>query len=241
MGKNTKGTKEMVKIIIAILLLIASNVSAQECFYPAHNMAGYSDLLTNSTGWTITGSTITDDTATTTPPEIFNVNKTFKLVGVAGQSSFVSGNSGNKYVVNNAGYYISIYAKYSNHQWIRFGVTGAGTWACNFDIQNGAVGTCTNLSDASITSVGDGWFYLRAYYLGNTASVSNSFRIRVEGATSSSSSALTFAGGETIFLSAPQAQDDRVSLPEYKKYVITPDFFRVWGNPVTCPITTRKW
>ncbi len=239
MDKNTKKGKEMAKVIIILLLLI-SNVSAQDCFYPAHNFIPGSDEI-DDPGTFTAGSTVTDDTISTTPPEVYGVTKTFKLVGTAGQSFFISGVSNYKYVRNNAGYYISIYAKHSNLQWIRFGVTGAGTWACNFDILNGAVGTCTNLTNASITSVGDGWFYLRAYYLGNTSSVSNSFRIRIEGASSSSSGALTLTGGETVFVTSPQAQDDRVPFPEYKKYIPALTGYAAWGVPVTCPSTSRKW
>ena len=236
---NWIGSK--MKFIISVLFLfLVPSVYGQECLYPAHNMVGYSDLLTSATGWNTALSTITDDTGSTTPPEALNINKTFKLVALAGNSALITGATGNKYVVNSAGYILSIYAKYSNQQWIRFGTSGASTFACNYDIQNGATGSCVGLSNPTITSVGDGWYYLTAYYFGTTA-VSTSFRYRVEITSSSSGSAGMTVGGETVFLSAPQAQDDRVSNPENKKYVATTDFYRVWASPRDCLITDRKW
>lgn len=229
---NWIGSK--MKFLFSVLLLFLTPLAqGQECFYPAHNMVGYSDLLTSATGWNTALSTITDDSGATTPPEALNVNKTFKLVALAGNSALITGATGNKYVVNSAGYILSIYAKYSNQQWIRFGTSGASTFACNYDIQNGATGSCVGLSNPTITAVGDGWYYLTAYYSGSTA-VSNAFRFRVEITSSSSGSASTTVGGETVFLSAPQAQDNRVPNPEYKKYVATTDFYRVWGNPRRC-------
>lgn len=219
---------------LLLIFLLTTPALAQECFYPAHNMVGYSEALTNSSGWSQTGATITDDTATTQPPEIFNVSKTFKLVGTASQSFLISGVTGNRYVITDSGYIISIYAKYSNQQWVRFGVTGAGTWACNFDIQNGVTGSCVNLTSPSITSVGNGWYRLTANYSGSVSSVNGSFRIRIETTSSSSGSAATQTGGETVFVTAPQAQDDAVDSTERKKYISTTDFLRTWGHAKLC-------
>lgn len=222
------------KFLFSVLLLfLVTEAQSQSCFYPAHNMAGYSEDMTNATGWN-KSSTITDDTASTTPPEVYGITKTFKGVGTAAQTNFLNGQTGNKYVVTGAGYTLSSYMKYGNFQWVKFGVTGSATWTCNFDIQNGAVGDCTGLTTPTITSVGDGWYYVTVYYAGSTAGIANSFRLVYQYATSSSSAATAMAGTETIYITGAQAMDDAVTLPERKKYIGTTTFYKVWGNPKRC-------
>lgn len=242
MDMVSKKIKEfkMVRSIIALTFLLASTVcSAQECFYPAHNYSGYTSDLTNATGWS-RPSTITNDTTTTTPPRVYGITQTYKGVGVAGQSAFWFGATGNKYVIDGVKYHLSIYVKYSNFQWVRFGTSGSGTIAGNYDIQNGVVGVC-NFDSCAIEPVGDGWYRLSALYTGNIAATSNSFRLRLSYTTTSSGVDVVMAGGETLYFTAPQAMDARVTSPENKKYVETTNFNAVWAAPLTCPVNVRKW
>lgn len=223
----------MKKIIFLLALLVSSVANAQECFYPAHNYVGYSADLTNATNWT-KPSTITNDTLSTTPPEVYGISQTFKGVGVAGQSLFLYGSTNNKYVTDNAGYILSAYVKYGTFQWMRFGVTGSATYGCNYDVQNGAVGSCVGLSNPTITPVGNGWYYITAYYAGASTAINNSFRLFIAYTTSSAGANTAMSGGETIYFTGFQAQDDRVTSPENKKYVETTDFTAKWSTPKVC-------
>ena len=68
-------------------------------------------------------------------------------------------------------YTISIYAKANGRNWLVIGIAGAGSYGVFFDIQNGVVGTIqANITSASITSVGNGWY--RCVVVGNTGALS---------------------------------------------------------------------
>jgi hypothetical protein len=86
-------------------------------------------------------------------------------------------------------YVASVYAKYSNAQWLRFRAVAAvagnsSTW---FDIQNGTLGTVESGLTASITSVGNGWY--RCTIAFTAISASPDFRLQAsttDGAASQS-------------------------------------------------------
>lgn len=233
--------KSVLKLLICLYVLTFVNLTfAQECFFPAHNYVSGSDDLTSGTYWT-KPSTVTDDTATTNPPPIYNITKTFKGVGTAGQSNFLYGNTLNAYVTNGTNYVISAYVKYSNFQYLRFGVTGSGTYAANFDIQNGSyTGTATGISDAGVESVGDGWYKIYGTYTGAPGTISKTFRFVFTYIATGSGTGSTMAGGETFYVTAPQAILSSVTSPENKKYVATTAGFAVWSTPRVCDAVVRS-
>ena len=53
---------------------------------------------------------------------------------------------------------ISVYAKKGTSDYFQIRLTGASTAFAFFDLANGTLGTLSNQVDASITSVGSGWY-----------------------------------------------------------------------------------
>lgn len=231
--------KAVLKILI-ILIVLSGQALAQECFFPAHNYVSGSDDPTSGTYWT-KPSTISDDTTTTEPPFIYNISKTFKGVGTAGQQMFLYGNTLNAYVVNGTDYYLSAYVKYGNFQYLRFGVTGSGTYAANFDIQNGTyTGTTTGLTSPTIESVGNGWYRISATYTGAPSTISKTFRLVFMYIATGAGTGSSMAGGETFYFTGLQAMKADVTSPENKKYVPTTAGFATWSSPRVCDATVRN-
>ena len=67
-------------------------------------------------------------------------------------------------------YTASIYVKANGRNWIALNIAAAGSYSAFFDIQNGVVGTIqANITSASITSVGNGWY--RCVVVANTGAI----------------------------------------------------------------------
>jgi hypothetical protein len=220
--------------LLVIILLVSTNCFGQAitCVAPAVNLLTYSDDMTSSTGWTKT-ATMTDDTATTTPPEgIYNINKTFKAASGASQTTLLLGASLAAHVINNNNYKVSVYVKYSNLQYLAVGFTGSGTYLQAFDIQNGAVGTTNAFTNGAITAVGNSWYRITFTYTGAT-SLSPAFRMVFKPLNSNVySDTKTTAGTEVVYLTAPQVQP---ASSRVDQYIPTTAAFKAWGSPV-CPV-----
>lgn len=229
--------KTFLKLFLCLYVLTFVNLTfaqTQECFLPAHNFLLGSDDPTNGTYWT-KPSTITDDTANTTPPFVHNVTKTFKAVGVSGQSNFVYGNTLNSYVTNGTEYLISTYVKYGNFQYLKWGITGGGTYYANFDIQNGTyTGTSVGIGNPGIEPVGGGWYRLSGIYTGNYAGIGKTFRMVFTYIATGSGTGSTMSGTETFYFTAPQVMLYSVTSPENKKYVPTTAGLAVWATAKDC-------
>lgn len=227
------------KFIISLFILLVAPVAfGTDCFTPAHNMVGYSEDLTSATGWT-KAATITDDSGTTTPPIQFNVSKTFKAVLAAGQSNISYGSSSNISLAGTGYFYLfSVYAKYSDRQYIGFGVTGGGTSVCSYDIQNGVAGVCSGgASSPEVTSAGGGWYKLSLLFSGSLASYPR-LRVLFNNQTDIvSTTALAATGGEIVYLSSPQVQnvtDPATPALEQSKYIPQALFGIAWGPARRC-------
>jgi hypothetical protein len=63
-------------------------------------------------------------------------------------------------LVNGSTYTFTVYAKYTNSQWLTIGqnVANDTTRRVSFDIQNGVVGTQGGIATGAIVSVGNGWY-----------------------------------------------------------------------------------
>lgn len=215
-------------------------------YLPHHNLLCYSDNITSS-AWT-KNCTVTDDSATTlVPPNRYGVKYTWKITAVSSTSMLYNGGY-NAHVVLGEEYRVSVYAKYSNHQWIAVGISGNATHITHFDIQNGAIGDSTAGSlvlEPAIEDMGGGWYYITFIYVGNT-SMSTGFRLFV---TLKSGSTLadghTPTGSEILYLSSPQIQSfgspdytnptrDAYDDPEFEKYIGTTSYFKEWGPARPC-------
>jgi hypothetical protein len=239
--EKNKRVDKMKKFLFLLAVLFATNAVAQDCFTPAHNLLGYSDDMTSSTGWSKV-ATITDDTAATRPPaKIYNVNKVFKAASGASQTSLQTGAAGNLYVVNGSSYVLTIFAKYSNLQYLGVGITGSGgTYMNAFDIQNGVVGTNQFGSNITITAAGDSWWKIKIPFTGVTA-IGTSFRLRLIPLNSNVyTDTKTTAGTEIVYYTAPQIQNYIDASTEFDKYIPTTTFNAAWGVPRNCEFV-RRW
>lgn len=241
--------KTVLKLIVALTILLAStNSFGQECFVSAHNILGYSADMSSATGWTKV-ATVTDDTANTTPPEVFNAASAFKAVYAAGQSLIIYGAGGNlPYVVTGSPYRLMAYVKYSDARYLAFGVTGGASRSCAFDLQTGTAGTCSahaSITGSSITAVGNSWYRITVNYTGEAATNPNIRMLFQNLSANTAGSTLAATGGEILYISSPSAQRIYDSSTEYYKYVPTTTFVKAWGPARLCSgdaaFTIRKW
>lgn len=230
-------TREMVKKILITFLLastIWSGAQAQQivCDLPSSNMVAYSDAMTNSTGWSMTATMVdySDSTGGYVPSGLVNVKKSFRATLSAGNQVFLFNNVRGSYVKDGTLYKVSVLAKQgSGITWVGLGVSGAGTYFCSYNVVTGAAGSCTGLSNPTITPLEDGWYKLTALYTGNVAAIDRGIRLHLSPRTDSAGTAFTAAGGEYVYFSSPQVQEASVKA-DY--YVASTDQFRAWGPPI---------
>ena len=200
---------------------------------PHHNLLHYSDDLLSGSGW-VRPSTVTDDRSNVNVPyNRYGMTRCYKCVlQAAGDSRFFYSASGYAYVLNGVVYRLSILVRYTNQQWITFGVTGNSTYVTHFDIQNRVIGSTTAgsiITNPTIESDGSNWSYITVRYLGTT-SINASVRLVVQAANSGTlASYPTPVGGETIHVSSPQVQRYVSDSAEYKNYIGTTDYVPKFG------------
>lgn len=206
-------------------------------FTPHHNLLAYSDEITNTSAWasgSIAASFNDASLSVSAPPARYNVTKVFQFSARAGQQNITFGSNWYPNVIFGEVYYLTCYAKYVDHQYIAFGIIGAATYICHFDIVNGTVGSFTAggiITDPEIEDAGNGWYKLKMRVVGNT-SIATSHRVYwryVSGLTLADTYSPT--GGELVYISSPQVQhfidaDDE----EYEKYIPTVNQYPVWGE-----------
>lgn len=219
-----------------VILFLTSLAYGQDCYTPAHNMAGYSEDLTSATGW-VKVATMADVTTTIPPPRVYGVTKSFSATLAAGQSTIEYGAGTNISMVNAAPYILSGYAKYSTRQFIGLGLVGGATRGCSYDIQTGVAGACSaGFSTPTIASAGDGWYKLTALFTGDYATFPNA-RLGFTNQTNISTfTVLAATGGEVVYLSSPQIQNvvTGMSIRERSKYVPNLLLGITWAPALHC-------
>ena len=114
-----------------------------------HNLLKSSEDFSSS-DWTKTDTTVTSNAATA-PDGTITADK-------ISHTSTAAVFKQEPVVISGVMYGLGVFAKYIDHQWFRISQDGTSAW---FDIQNGAMGT-DNIGSCSITTLGDGWYYLEA-------------------------------------------------------------------------------
>ena len=120
------------------------------------NLLLWSEALETGSSWSLaSGSTIsatngTSPIADTTARTLLEGN----TIGLESVSSAFSG------PVVAATYTFSVYAKYTNNQWLTIGqnIAGDTTRRVSFDIQNGVIGIEGSASNGAIVPIGSGWY-----------------------------------------------------------------------------------
>lgn len=129
-----------------------------------YNLLTWSEMFSNA-AWTKTAASVTANT--TTAPD-----------GTLTADSFIEDNTTAAHQtiqtsLSSAGgvYTSSIYLKPNGRSWAFINITAAANYGAWFDFQNGVVGTIqSNITTATITSVGNGWF--RCTLTANTGALS---------------------------------------------------------------------
>jgi len=154
----------------------------------------------NNAYWTKTGSSISSD-STTSPSGLVDADKI-----VEDTSSGAHGVSVSPAITFGIAYTLSFYAKKGERSWIRATVTtgGISTW---FDLDNGVLGTVGVGVNASIQSVGNGWY--RCVATMTSASIAGNVLIRTQTADGQT----TYAGDGTSSLFIWGAQLEAGSFP----------------------------
>jgi hypothetical protein len=100
-------------------------------------------------------------------------------------------------------YTATIYAKPNGRNWVFINIAAASNYGAWFDVQNGTVGTIqSNITSATITSVGNGWY--SCSLTGNTIALNP--RISLTMATSNGSLVYTGNGTSGVFLYGAQLE-----------------------------------
>lgn len=155
-----------------------------------YNLLQYSEMLSNA-AWTKTAASVTANT--TTAPD-----------GTLTADSFIEDNTTAAHQtiqtsLSSAGgvYTSSIYLKPNGRSWAFINITAAANYGAWFDVQNGVVGTIqANITTATITSVGNGWY--RCTLTANTGALNP--RISLNLSTGNNVSSYTGNGTSGIFI-----------------------------------------
>jgi hypothetical protein len=168
-----------------------------------YNLVQYSEQFDNAT-WLKNASSITANTATApngtmTADSLIedNTNAVHQTI----QTSLLS--AGGVYTS-------SVYLKPNGRNWVAINITAAANYTAWFDVQNGVVGTIqSNITSASITAVGNGWF--RCTLTANTGAVAPRISLNL----STGNNVLSYVGNGTsgIFVWGAQLVEGTDALP----------------------------
>lgn len=93
------------------------------------------------------------------------------------------------------------YLKYVNYQYVWVGDAGDTVWhGVNVDIQNGTLDTQTNVTNASISSLGSGWYRVRFSVTKSVSSQFDSYVAFSQSARTTGSTSFTAAGTEEFLI-----------------------------------------
>jgi hypothetical protein len=159
------------------------------------NLALYSAQFDDAS-WTKADTSVTANT-TTSPDGTTNADSLIENTATAlHQISQGTAAAGGVYTA-------TIYAKPNGRNWVFINIAAAANYGAWFDVQNGTVGTIqSNITSATITSVGNGWY--RCSLTGNTIALNP--RISFTMATSNASFAYTGNGTSGLFIYGAQLE-----------------------------------
>ena len=159
------------------------------------NLCLYSQQLDDA-NWSKAESSITANT-TTSPDGTTNADSLIEnTANGLHQTTILTSATGGVYTA-------TIYAKPNGRNWFLFNIAAAANYGAFFDVQNGAVGTIqSNITSATIISVGNGWY--RCTVIANTASISP--RISITLATANNTISYTGNGTSGLYLYGGQIE-----------------------------------
>jgi hypothetical protein len=159
------------------------------------NLVLQSEAFDNAS-WAKTDTSVTANTATS-PDGTTNADSLIENTATAlHQISQGTSAAGGVYTA-------TIYAKPNGRNWVFIGIAAAANYGAWFDVQNGTVGTIqSNITSATITSVGNGWY--RCSLTGNTIALNPSISLTM--ATSNGSLVYTGNGTSGVFLYGAQLE-----------------------------------
>jgi hypothetical protein len=209
-----------------------------DSFYIASVDPIVSNLLSKSetfVEWTATGSTVAQNVDNDYALEPHAVS----LTEFASTSSHGVG-SPSLNVTSGTTYTASVYAKYTNAQYMQilFGGAAFGVNAfANFDIQNGTLGTVGSAATAKIEANGNGWYRISVTA---PAIATTSTTIAINGASSSTlGRAVSYAGDTSKTRLIAKAQIATGTLAG--KYVSTESAVTLTGNTANTIVGAIRW
>lgn len=180
-----------------------------------YNLLEHSEDFSNAY-WNKTSAPVTISTNATVAPD--GTTTADKVIATAANSAHRVFNVAGLQAINNTNYTFSFYVKAAEQTWAyvdAFFGTNAFTW---FDLTNGTVGTNAAGNTASITSVGNGWYFCKVVR-NSAGSGTSQLYIGIGGTPADNT--VTFAGNGTdgIFIWGADLRtsaDAALNIPAYQ-------------------------